>query len=110
MRLLRWHGSKEFACNAGDSRDLGLIPGLRRFPGEGNGNPLQYSCLGNSWTEEPGGLQSIGPGIEPVCLVLADGFFTTEPSGKPSLILTYSFLVGLISVLVVCQHPCLQLL
>ena len=28
-------------------RDLGLIPGLRRFPGEGNGNALQYSCLEN---------------------------------------------------------------
>ena len=28
-------------------RDLGLIPGLGRFPGEGDGNPLQYSCLGN---------------------------------------------------------------
>ena len=26
---------------------MGLIPGLGRFPGEGNGNPLQYSCLGN---------------------------------------------------------------
>ena len=36
--------SKESACNAGDS---GLIPGWGRFPGEGNGNPLQYSCLGN---------------------------------------------------------------
>ena len=35
---------KESACNAGD---LGLIPGLGRSPGEGNGNPLQYSCLGN---------------------------------------------------------------
>ena len=31
-------------ANAGDT---GLIPGLGRFPGEGNGNPLQYSCLGN---------------------------------------------------------------
>ena len=31
-------------CNAGD---LGLIPGSGRFPGEGNGNPLQYSCLEN---------------------------------------------------------------
>ena len=31
--------------NAGDKRDAGLIPGLRRSPGEGNGNPLQYSCL-----------------------------------------------------------------
>ena len=35
---------KESACNAGD---LGLIPGLGRSPGEGNGNPLQYSCLEN---------------------------------------------------------------
>ena len=37
--------SKEFACNAGD---LDLIPGLRTSPGEGNGYPLQYSCLENS--------------------------------------------------------------
>ena len=36
--------SKESACNAGD---LSSIPGLGRFPGEGNGNLLQYSCLGN---------------------------------------------------------------
>ena len=36
---------KESACNV---RDLGLIPGLGRFPGEGNGYPLQCSCLENS--------------------------------------------------------------
>ena len=36
---------KVSACNAGDP---GLIPGLGRSPGEGNGNPLQYSCLENS--------------------------------------------------------------
>ena len=36
---------KESACNEGD---LGLIPGSGRFPEEGNGNPLQYSCLENS--------------------------------------------------------------
>ena len=36
--------SKESACSAGD---LGLIPGTGRSPGEGNGNPLQYSCLEN---------------------------------------------------------------
>ena len=36
---------KESACNVGD---LGLIPGLGRSSGEGNGNPLQYSCLENS--------------------------------------------------------------
>ena len=36
---------KSSACNVGD---LGSIPGLGRSPGEGNGNPLQYSCLENS--------------------------------------------------------------
>ena len=36
---------KKSACNAGD---LGSIPGLGRSLGEGNGNPLQYSCLENS--------------------------------------------------------------
>ena len=35
---------KESACNA---RDPGSIPGSRRSPGEGNSNPLPYSCLGN---------------------------------------------------------------
>ena len=34
-------------ANAGDIRDLGLIPGLRRSPEGGHGNPLQYSCLEN---------------------------------------------------------------
>jgi len=38
---------KEPASNAGDTRDMGSIPGMGRSPGEGNGNPLQYSCLGN---------------------------------------------------------------
>ena len=35
-------------ANEGDARDVGLIPGLGRSPGVGNGNPLQYSCLENS--------------------------------------------------------------
>ena len=39
--------------NAGDVRDLGLIPGSGRSPGGGHGNPLQYSCLERR-TEEPG--------------------------------------------------------
>ena len=34
-------------ARAGGARDAGLIPGLERSPGEGNGNLLQYSCLGN---------------------------------------------------------------
>ena len=35
-------------ANAGDTTDAGSIPGTERFPGVGNGNPLQYSCLENS--------------------------------------------------------------
>ena len=38
---------KSSPANAGDARDVGLIPGLGRSPGERNGNPLQYSCLAN---------------------------------------------------------------
>ena len=42
--LLMVSSGKASTCNAGD---LGSIPGLGRSPGEGNGNPLQYSCLEN---------------------------------------------------------------
>ena len=38
---------KESACSAGGTGDAGSIPPSGRSPGEGNGNPLQYSCLGN---------------------------------------------------------------
>ena len=48
---------KESAFNTGDS---GSIPGSRRSPGEGNGNPLQYSCLENSVDRKLVGLQSRG--------------------------------------------------
>ena len=43
LYLIRLSG-KESACQVGDA---GSIPGSERSPGEGNGNPLQYSCLGN---------------------------------------------------------------
>ena len=48
---------KESACSAGD---MGSVPGSGRAPGEGNGNLLQYSCLGNPMDKKPGGLQSTG--------------------------------------------------
>ena len=48
---------KESASKAGDP---GSIPGSGRSPGEGNGNPLQYSCLKIPRTEEPSGLQFMG--------------------------------------------------
>ena len=52
---------KASACNAGD---LGSIPGLGRSPGEGNGNPLQYSCLENpmdqgAWWASPRGRKGL---------------------------------------------------
>ena len=46
--------------NAGDVWDSGLIPGSGKFSEGGPGSPLQYSCLENPWTEEPGELQSMG--------------------------------------------------
>ena len=49
--------SKASAHNAGD---LGSIPGSGRSPGEGNGNPFQYSARKIPWTEEPDRLQSMG--------------------------------------------------
>ena len=51
---------KNLSANAEDSSDMGLIPGLGRSPGEGIGNPLQFTCLEIPWTGEPGGLQTMG--------------------------------------------------
>ena len=46
--FLQWFRGKD-SCNAGDS---GAIPGSRRSPGGGHGNPFQYSCLENSMDRE----------------------------------------------------------
>ena len=46
--LPRWPSGKEPLANAGDVGDMGLISGLRRSPGGGNGNSLQYSYLENA--------------------------------------------------------------
>ena len=54
---------KNLPVSAGDTREVGLIPGSRRSPGAGNGNPLLYSCLGNPmdrgacWPTAQGGLK-----------------------------------------------------
>ena len=47
LKIPWWLNSKDSACSAGARGDAGLIPGLGRSPGEGNGNPLQCFCLGN---------------------------------------------------------------
>ena len=53
-------GGSEVKVSASNMGDPGSIPGTGRLPGEGNGNPLQYSCWGIPWTEKPGRLQSMG--------------------------------------------------
>ena len=53
--LTQGHSGEESACSA---EDPGLIPGLGRSPGKGNGNLLQQSSLRISWTEKPGRLKS----------------------------------------------------
>ena len=92
---------KESACNAGN---LGLIPGLGRSPGEGNGNPLQYSCLESPmdctlsghlcpW-DSPGKDSQVGchallqgnlpnPGMEYRSPSLQVDSLPSEPPGKP---------------------------
>ena len=52
---------KNSPANAEDARDVGSIPGLGGFPGEGNGNPLQYSCLENSMDTGAWGQRSYRP-------------------------------------------------
>ena len=47
MKEAGFPGGSEVKASASSVGDLGSIPGSGRFPGEGNGNPLQYSCLEN---------------------------------------------------------------
>ena len=51
-KLPWWLNGKESPCNEGEARHMGWIVGLERSPGEGNGNPLQYSCLENPFNRE----------------------------------------------------------
>ena len=52
-------GGSEVKVSAPNTGDLGWIPGSGRSPGEGNGNPLQYSHWRIPWIEEPSSLQSM---------------------------------------------------
>ena len=58
---------KEYGCSAGITEDMGSIPECGRSPGEGHGNPLQYSCLENPMDRGAGkatvqGSQRVGHG------------------------------------------------
>ena len=54
--LPRWLSGKDCTCQG---EDTGSIPGSRRSSGEGHGIPLQYSCLEQTWREDPGRLHSM---------------------------------------------------
>ena len=64
---VRWVSGIVSTCNAGD---VGLIPGPRRSPGEENGNPLQYSCLGNPM--DRGAWQAIVHGVQKSWTILSN--------------------------------------
>ena len=76
-RLLRWRSGKDSASQAGDK---GSIPGLGRFPGEGNGNSLQYSCLGNAM--DRGSWQATVHGVTRVRHALATELQQQQPLYK----------------------------
>ena len=103
--------SKESAWNVGD---LGLIPGLGRSPGEGNGYPLQYSCLENSrYREEPGRLQSVElqriMSQKPEWLILSLFFTTSTTWGAlydlASILSLSCVLKSLFICVQLCQPP-----
>ena len=77
-------GGSEVKVSAWNVGDPGSIPGLGRFPGEGNGNPLQYSCLehpmkGEAWWATVQGSQK-QPGVRKCssCLVLSQIVWTIQ--------------------------------
>ena len=82
-------------ANARDVRGAGLILGPGRSPGGEHGNPLQYSCLENPWTEVPGGLQSVGSqrvGHDWSDLAHTHSIYPS-PSSSPPFPSTYLFLI-----------------
>ena len=83
---------KESACSVGD---LGSIPGLGRSSGEGNGYPLQYSCLENPMDRGAWGLQSMGLQSDTIERLTTHGSLPLEPLGKPFLCLLESYSPGL---------------
>ena len=90
--------SKESACSAGD---LASIPGLRRSPGEGNGNPLQYSCLENPMNG--GAWQATVHGVAKSQVRLSN---FTLPLQK---LLSNCFIVVIIIILII-DHSCSNLI
>ena len=81
---------KNLPANVEDTRDAGLIPGHRRSPGEGNGNPLQYSCLANSMDKRslagysPGGHKESDMTMRTCIVVMLEQSKFLQKTVKPS--------------------------
>ena len=60
LKIMGFPGGSAVKNPPADAGDVGSIPESGRSPREGNGNSLQFTCLGNPRTEEPGSLQSMG--------------------------------------------------
>ena len=74
---------KNLPANAGDTRDVGLILGLGRSPGEGNGNPLQCSYLenlmdGGTWWASVHGIEKSQTQLSDLACTLPDGFSSSR--------------------------------
>ena len=74
---------KNLPANAGDTRDVGLILGLGRSPGEGNGNPLQCSYLenlmdGGTWWASVHGIEKSQTQLSDLACTLPDGFSSSH--------------------------------
>ena len=89
MQTPNFPGGSEGKASAYNAGDPGSIPGSGRSSGEGNGNPLQYSCLenpmdGGAWQATVHGVAKSWTRLSDFThlLALIDGFFTTAPSGN----------------------------
>ena len=101
-------GGSDGEASAYNAGDWGSIPGLGRSPGEGNGNPLEYSCWKIPWMEKPGRLQSMGsqsrirlsdftftfpkePALPTPCFSASQDSFWTPDLQKHKIINVYCF-------------------
>ena len=83
-------GGSEVKASASNAGDPGSIPGLGRYPGEGNGNPLQYSCLENpgpitSWEIDGETVETVSDFIFLGSKITADGDCSHEIKRRYSL-------------------------
>ena len=88
LKLPRGSDDKESACNAGDPCS---VPGLGKYPGEGNGNPLSILAWRIPWTEEPGELLSVH-GVSKSQTQLRDFHFHSLPLSDTQQHMSYMHL------------------